>query len=72
MYEVTVKQIEDKTVTKRDYRDMGEKDDKGEAIYKFVAYEAVEPVSKEILKFVLSEADLDVKHLAAFLSGRVR
>lgn len=72
MYEVIVKQIEDKTVTKRDYRDTGEKDDKGEAVYRFMAYETVEPVSKEVLKFALSESDLDVKHLAAFLSGRVR
>lgn len=72
MYEVSVKQIEEKTVSKRDFRDTGEKDEKGETVYRYIAYEAVEPVSKEVLKFALSDADLDVKHLAAFLSGRIR
>lgn len=72
MYEVLVKQISEKTVTKRDYRYTGEKDEKGEPVYKYVAYEAQEKVAEDILKFVLKEEDLDVKHLAAFLSGRVR
>lgn len=70
-YEIIVKKIETKTVPDKQYVAIeGKKDDDGSQKYEYVWKDTEKEICTEVLKFRLREDQLDVRHLAAFLSGR--
>ena len=58
MYQITISQTQESSVTKREYQKIGE-DENGQAKYGYVSSTGLEPVTTTIFSQILDEIDLE-------------